>query len=170
VRVSLEPHPATPSDAVTAIDVDVARPRADLIRLRYHLTGDLRRVRMPVPRPAERTDDLWRHTCFEAFVRVGDAYWELNLAPSTQWAAYRFDGYRAGMMPAMDVAPQRLDVGADSLTAELAGLPAGAWSLGISAVIEEQDGTKSYWALAHPSGKPDFHHPDCFTLDLPPPV
>jgi hypothetical protein len=35
--------------------------------------------------------------------------------------------------------------------------------LGLSAVLEEQDGTKSYWALAHPpGGKPDFHHPDCF--------
>ena len=33
-------------------------------------------------------------------------------------------------------------------------------------VIEELDGTKSYWALAHPPGKPDFHHPDCFALTL----
>jgi len=38
--------------------------------------------------------------------------------------------------------------------------------LALSAVIEEIDGTKSYWALAHPPGKPDFHHPDCFTLTL----
>ena len=35
-----------------------------------------------------------------------------------------------------------------------------------TAVIEEADGTKSYWALAHPSDKPDFHHPDSFALDL----
>lgn len=44
-----------------------------------------------------------------------------------------------------------------------------ALQIGLSAVIEEMDGTKSYWALAHPAGKPDFHHPDCFTLELPPP-
>ncbi len=36
----------------------------------------------------------------------------------------------------------------------------------ITAVIEEADGTKSYWALAHPAEKPDFHHPDGFVLEL----
>jgi hypothetical protein len=41
------------------------------------------------------------------------------------------------------------------------------WHLGLSAVIEENDGRISYWALAHPPGKPDFHHPDCFALELP---
>ena len=42
------------------------------------------------------------------------------------------------------------------------------WRAGVSAVIEETDGTKSYWALAHPPGPPDFHHPDCFLLELSP--
>ena len=41
------------------------------------------------------------------------------------------------------------------------------WRLGLSAVIEEADGTKSYWALAHPPGSPDFHHADCFVVELP---
>jgi hypothetical protein len=41
------------------------------------------------------------------------------------------------------------------------------WQLGLSAVLEEADGTKSYWALAHPPGdKPDFHHADCFAAQL----
>jgi hypothetical protein len=34
-------------------------------------------------------------------------------------------------------------------------------------VIEETNGRLSYWALAHPPGKPDFHHSDCFALELP---
>jgi len=38
--------------------------------------------------------------------------------------------------------------------------------LGLSAVIEEKSGRRSYWALAHPSGKADFHNSDCFTLEL----
>lgn len=38
--------------------------------------------------------------------------------------------------------------------------------LSVTAVIEETDGTKSYWALAHGSDKPDFHHPDSFVLEL----
>ena len=40
------------------------------------------------------------------------------------------------------------------------------WQLGLSAVLEEVDGTKSYWALTHPGDKPDFHHPDCFAAKL----
>jgi len=46
-------------------------------------------------------------------------------------------------------------------------LPAGdTFGLGLSAVIEETSGRKSYWALAHPPGKPDFHHTDSFALEL----
>ena len=45
-----------------------------------------------------------------------------------------------------------------------------SWRLGLSAVIEDTSGGKSYWALAHPPGKPDFHHADCFALELPPAV
>ena len=49
----------------------------------------------------------------------------------------------------------------------LSSLPSEAgWRLGLAAVIEETDGNKSYWALAHPPGKPDFHHADGFAYDL----
>ena len=41
------------------------------------------------------------------------------------------------------------------------------WELGLSAVLEEKDGTKSYWALAHSSEQPDFHDPGCFVARLP---
>ena len=42
-----------------------------------------------------------------------------------------------------------------------------ALQLSVSAVLQDQQGRISYWALAHPSGKPDFHHPDAFVLQLP---
>jgi len=72
--------------------------------------------------------------------------------------------------------PILLDLGLSSLslgvTVPLGVLPdyadGGAWSIGISTIIEESDGRKSYWALAHPQGKADFHHPDSFVLELPP--
>ncbi len=38
--------------------------------------------------------------------------------------------------------------------------------VGLSAVIEEVAGHRSYWALAHPCGKADFHHSDSFVLEL----
>ena len=48
------------------------------------------------PRRAER---LWERTCFEAFVAAGagSRYYELNFSPSTEWAAYAFDGSREGL-------------------------------------------------------------------------
>jgi hypothetical protein len=49
----------------------------------------------------------------------------------------------------------------------LPGSPScGHVRLGLSAVIEEERGMLSYWALKHPTGRPDFHHPDAFALEL----
>ena len=45
-------------------------------------------------------------------------------------------------------------------------LESAKWFLGASAVIEEVSGNKSYWALAHPPGKPDFHQAHCFIHEL----
>ncbi len=42
-----------------------------------------------------------------------------------------------------------------------------SWEFNLTAVLEEKDGAKSYWALAHAPDKPDFHHPDCFVAKLP---
>jgi hypothetical protein len=38
--------------------------------------------------------------------------------------------------------------------------------LALSAVVEDEQGLLSYWALKHPPGRPDFHHPDAFALEL----
>jgi hypothetical protein len=170
MRLDLIPHPDTPSHAALAIMVDVERRGPGLLALRYRLSGNLEGVKMPAAAPAKRADELWRHSCFEAFIRAGNVYYELNFAPSTLWAAYRFDGYRSGMSPAPGVAVRRIAAAGPELTVEVEGLPEGAWTLGLSAVIEETDGCISYWSLAHPPGKPDFHHPDCFVFELPPPV
>jgi hypothetical protein len=48
----------------------------------------------------------------------------------------------------------------------IAGLPPLPWRYGLSAVIEEEGGNLSYWAIAHPEGKPDFHAPACFVGEL----
>jgi hypothetical protein len=69
---------------------------------------------------------------------------------------------------------ERLDSGRELVAAVdlglLQDLPKNlAWRVGVSAVVENADSSLSYWALRHPPGKPDFHHPDCFALELPPP-
>jgi hypothetical protein len=175
MRLALMAHPALPSDSVSGLAVDLERV-ADSLILRYVLTGDLARLAIPPCAAPDRTDELWRRTCFEAFLQPepGKAYIELNFAPSTQWAAYRFTGYRDGMGPA-DIAAPRIDLATTDTTLELAArldlarlaLPPGPCRLALCAVIEQTDGTKSYWALAHPPGRPDFHHRSSFACSLP---
>jgi hypothetical protein len=168
-------HPESRCTTVSRIDVEATRPHAGRLVLRYTVTGTIGDLRLPRPESSARTDELWRHTCFEAFLRApsGDAYYEFNFAPSTQWAAYAFTSYRSGMRVANEVGAPFIETQAGagfyvlqaSLDLEqLASLP--VWRLGLSAVIEEESGAISYWALAHPPGRADFHHSDCFALEL----
>ncbi|HXC55516.1 MAG TPA: DOMON-like domain-containing protein [Rhizomicrobium sp.] len=172
MRLSLTRHPDTPCEAVTGIDVEFERPRAGPWRLHYVVAGTIGDILLPPAAPAARTDELWRHTCFEAFVKPspGDAYYEFNLAPSTQWATYRFDAYRSGMRAAGDVAARVLELQTTATRLELQAAleppELGPLRLGLCAVIAESNGRISYWALAHPPGKPDFHHPDCFAAQI----
>jgi hypothetical protein len=182
MRQLLKLHPDSPCFAAARIEVRVARPRADRLVLSYIVNGKISELRMPPVIAAARGDELWRHTCFEAFVRASSAaeYYEFNFAPSTQWAAYRFSGYRSGKCVATEISPPAIDVqsGTDCYTLqaslELDGLSGlqheAAWRLGLSALLEDTNGRKSYWALAHPPGKPDFHHADCFAHELSPAV
>ncbi|GAM97617.1 hypothetical protein U91I_01244 [alpha proteobacterium U9-1i] len=173
MRLALKPHPDTPGAAISAIAVEIARPRPRALALRYLAHGAIAELLVPAPASPARTDELWKHTCFEAFVRAPGAasYCELNFSPSSQWAAYRFDDYRAGMRNADDIAAPRIEVHASDDRYELHAfieLPLDApYQLALSAVIEDARG-KSYWALAHAPGKPDFHHSTSFAYELSP--
>ena len=179
MRAALHPHPASPAPAIE-IAVEAARPAPHRLALHYAVSGNVGQIRLPEPAPPHRADGLWQHTCFELFLRAPAeaGYLEFNFAPSGGWAAYRFSDYRAGMAP-VDTADPRIgstqQAGRYTLAAELdldaalgllADLP---WHIALTAVIETVDGRKSYWAAAHPPGAPDFHHRDCFALELPPP-
>jgi hypothetical protein len=174
----LRRHPNTPCESVDRIDVEVHSNGANLL-LRYRVSGRIGDIRIPPATTSSRADELWKHTCFEAFLHhKNEGYRELNFSPSTEWAAYAFSDYREGMRPLPHISPPqiatelldscfelrvalRLDEIADfTSTARL--------RLGLSAIIEGRNGRKSSWALAHPPGKPDFHHPDCFAVELPP--
>ena len=170
MRLRLTRHPDFPCAAVTEITVDVARLHRSVLQLTYFVSGDIGAIRMPVATQAARADELWKHTCFEAFVADGDGYFEFNLAPSTQWAVYHFNAYRAGMT-ITDVAAPSIETRREDERFELhtaIALPERSGRLGLSAVIEESNGEKSYWALAHAPGRPDFHHADTFAADVPP--
>lgn len=169
-------HPDTPCSALDELSVEVSMPRPGLLRLRFVTTGEVEAVSIPALALQERRDELWKHTCFEAFVGLrGGGYLEFNLSPASYWSAYQFDGYREGMQvltvaaPAISTASiaSLFALGADIELSAQNGEPSG--KLALFAVIEELDGTRSYWALAHAPGQPDFHHPTCFAATLPPP-
>jgi len=179
MRHALKIHPDSHCAATLRLEVLVARPQPRSLDIRYIVTGDVSALRMPPVAASTRVDGLWQHTCFEAFVRASPRteYFEFNFSPSLQWAAYRFGGYRSARSDADLIRAPQLEGRADSTSYELkilldlpqtSDLPSDvAWQLGLSAVIEETTGDKSYWALAHPSAQPDFHHPDGFALELP---
>jgi hypothetical protein len=172
---ALKLHPDSVCEAVTGLVAIVTRQAARL-SVRYVVHGVITALHIPAVAAARRTDELWQHTCCEAFIGTEDGvYYEFNWSPTTQWAAYRFSGYRAGMANADIGAPvitQARESGRFELQAtvdcESLALSDKRWRLGITAVIEETNGRKSYWALAHPPGKPDFHHADGFVIELEP--
>jgi len=162
-------HPQTPTEAVQAIDVAPARIAGGLLELRYRIRGTMSAVLIPAPRPPAVADRLWEHTCCEAFLASapGRAYQEFNFSPSREWAAFAFERYRQGRP--LEVADPRIEVNATpdefELRARIRIGPEDAVAA-LCAVIEEVDGRLSYWALRHPPGKPDFHHPAGFALEL----
>ena len=177
MRVSLTPHPSTLQSPVESIDVDIRRG-GDRLGLTYRVRGDTGRILWPTHAgpitieslaSAGRKEELWKHTCFEAFISTDEGYREFNFATTGHWATYRFRGYRKGMAPAPEEASlTSLEGRGDYLDLGFViDLPASPERITLAAVIETVDGEMSYWALAHPSDKPDFHHPDSFVLDLP---
>ena len=147
------------------------------LKLRYELTGDLTQLRIPAPQSPGEADGLWEHSCFEAFIAVeGEAgYHEFNFSPSGQWAAYAFSDYRVRSIrttwqpPFISLANTNKHLLLEAVIADadlpqnIAGKP---FQLGLTAVIEANDSSLSYWALHHPVSRPDFHHRAGFILSL----
>jgi hypothetical protein len=171
-------HPSTPSDAVRSLGVQLRAEEPGILVFQYSLDADMSRVRVPPSGAGGRADALWRHTCFEAFVAPADGsgYHEFNFSPALDWAIYRFSAYRAGMSPseigrAPEISVRRGDDGLELRSAvrlgHLADLrDARHFRIALAAVIEDNNGRLSYWGLRHPPGKPDFHHPDGFALEV----
>ena len=174
--VLLTAHPSTPNDAVRSLEARVRADESGILVFEYSLAADLSRVRIPLPAAGERADALWRHTCFEAFVAPAGTrgYYEFNFSPTLEWAAYRFSAYRDGMWSAEIGRPPTLSLhrrndGLDlqsTVYVERLGDLRGPLRIALDAVIEDENGGLSYWGLRHPPGKPDFHHPRGFVLEL----
>jgi hypothetical protein len=173
---SLTPFEAPPMPAVTITGRISLQDH--LLSLHYSLEGKIDAVLLPpAARQASRRDELWRSTCFEFFLAIKNqaGYWEFNMSPSGDWNVYRMDAYRklgfreetAILQLPFDFRKESekflLDVAVD-LTPILS--PGQQLQLAIAAIIQTRDNNETYWALAHPASRPDFHTRKSFTLQL----
>ncbi|MDZ4761234.1 MAG: DOMON-like domain-containing protein [Alphaproteobacteria bacterium] len=177
MRLALIPHGNSLRPPGLHIRVGLERQTPTALVLRYEVSGAVDVILVQAITQTAQADNLWKHTCFEVFVApsTGEAYFEFNLSPSSQWAAYRFQGYRTGMSVIHEIRAPLITLSQDGQLVLSASLDLGSllefaaepsWRVGVSAVIEDSDGNLSYWALTHPQAKPDFHHPDSFVIHL----
>jgi hypothetical protein len=181
--MELVPHPDSAPVAVRSLTASARYGADGALDLSWQLTGDARQLRLAPPGPPARADRLWEHTCFEAFVADphSTAYVELNFAPSGGWAAYGFRGYRDGgtALPLREAPAATWRQAADTLNLDvrfrmdsLPGPPGPrppvAVRVALAAVLEDHAGALAWWSLRHPPGKPDFHHPDAFGIEVAP--
>ncbi len=180
--LELHHHPLTPATMVRSLVSSVMRTEEGLV-FSYHLSGDMARLMVPKAQPSERCDRLWEHTCFEAFLGSAGCtgYREFNFSPSGQWACYDFSCYRQPLRSDLHTAAPQITaqitdghlklqavIGNDALPQDAASKPL---RIGLAAVVETRDtveDNRSYWALHHPTDRPDFHHPDSFLFELSP--
>lgn len=169
----LLPHPANLPLGVTRVEARMLALDPHWLTLRWRVEGAQRLVLPPFAGKG-RADGLWQATCFELFVRPdgGSGYAEFNFSPSQRWAAYDFVAYREGMaereVPRDPVCTPRRgqSVLIFDVALPAAALPPLPWRYGLTAVIEEEGGHKSWWAIAHGAARPDFHHDACFAARL----
>ncbi len=167
-RIRLIPFPGMPAPAVHSFEASLERSREGALQLAFDLRADPAQLRWPGPRTTTFRDGLWRHTCMELFAApVGNTYREFNFSPSGEYAIYNFSGYRAGMHPVTPPVAPHIHVAADEagwaveirVPEGLLICPDGTVQLmGIAAVLEDAQGSLSFWAAQHAPEKPDFHH------------
>ena len=173
-EVLLTCHAQSLASGVEGIGVTITRGTSGDVTLTYRVFGETGALEIPARSTPHRIDGLWKKTCFELFIGnfEDENYLEYNFSPSRQWAAYQFSGYRSDMVELETKAPNiGVAQAADALTLTATIALPDAWRerslrVGINTVIATKSGDISYWAVAHPAGKPDFHHKDCFAVQL----
>ena len=160
----LVPHPLTSSQLPVSVMAGLQVAGDGVIEFCFEIRGAIDRIRRPTRQPAERRDELWRHTCFEAFIALADgsSYVEHNWSPSGAWALYAFSDYRRRLPDPAVCAPRividwRDDVILCRARPEPTSWPSRIGAVGLAVVIEAVDGAILYHAIRHPRATPDFH-------------
>lgn len=173
---TLTPFPAPEVPAIN-ISGDISR-QGNLLTLRYFLAGNIDEILLPsLSAHPSRRDELWKKTCFEVFLAIKDQpqYWEFNLSPSGDWNVYRMDAYRrAGFREETSIQRLPFEVRKEAgtlhleIAVDLSPIlpPSQPLEVGITAVLQTRDRNETYWALAHPAPRADFHLREGFILAL----
>jgi hypothetical protein len=167
----LTAHPAKPPSRVTGVQVVSQFLKDGTLFLRWRIDG-ARRVVLPPYAGSGRADDLWRTTCFEIFLDLGEGrYREFNFSPSGRWAAMDFSSYRlksgdADLRNWPETTVDRGDVIVTGAVRVPGGAMAGATRGALTTVVEEEGGVLSFWASEHRKDQPDFHDASCFITDF----
>jgi hypothetical protein len=173
-KFRLVPYPASDLPKIQ-ITGEIERT-GNRLSIRYVVTGEIDSVLLPaVSNSAARQDDLWKATCFEFFIAIKDhpRYWEFNMSPSGNWNVYAMEAYRQVNMRE-ELALTQLPFEFKKTNAEISLdisvdlnpilEPAQVLQIGVTTIIQTNDSSESYWALAHPGPHADFHLRESFTL------
>ncbi|MFN3883759.1 MAG: DOMON-like domain-containing protein [Rhodocyclaceae bacterium] len=175
IHATLVGHLDNPQGYVERVGVTLLQKADGSLKLAYAIHCPAALMCIPTREAPAPDEALWQTTCCEFFVAAdgSDGYREFNFSPSGQWAAYDFATYRQPLTgappPPAPLLWSGYQDGCLRLDASLmpSALPAGRHlRCALAVIVEWHDGGLGYWALAHPEGKPDFHHPACFTLAL----
>lgn len=173
---SLIPFPDSNSPGIK-IAGKISRQK-NTLAVYYSLSGDVRDIVFPeLSQQPKRKDELWTATCFEFFLAIPEQpqYWEFNLSPSGDWNIYHMDAYRrVGFREEQRIQRVPFSVRKEAtcmsveMAVDLSPIVRAQESIqiGITSIIQTNDGLDSYWALAHPKPQADFHLRESFTLEL----
>ena len=115
----------------------------------------------------QRSHELWKTTCFEAFwaAVAEEKYWELNLSANKQYNIYSFQSYRTPQPPKEDLqfSVVKMQQEKNTLRAWIEGpFPAKPLVFNLCAVLKlqvlpEREAETLFMSNQHTGIKPDFH-------------
>lgn len=164
--IKLHPYIQNPLSSSLRISASISsRSEENSLFVKFEIRGDVKNILWPTSPAKGRHHELWKQTCFELFTSESltpeSPYFEVNVAPTGAWNIYEFSSYRQGMKESQNY--KILDISSEVsdnqalLEFRLEMDHTLPKFIGLTCVIQTQDGDSQYWALQHSSPKADFH-------------
>jgi hypothetical protein len=137
------------------------------ITLYFELIGTVNEYHFKNPSKQQRADNLWKNTCFELFIANthNNAYWEINISPSTQWNIYHFSDYKEGMKKEKNITQpiikttQKNNYYSLSFTSTFTqDVLNQELQINLAVILLDLDGVRHFYSIFKNSGNVDFHN------------